>query len=78
MGRFVWDAGKNKAIPLSEISIEPEQGETFAPAVPEESTDYNDMNDEALAALATERHIDTTGKTRRQVINALRKADEQG
>jgi len=78
MGRFVWDAGKNKAIPLSEISIEPEQGETLAPAVPEESTDYNDMNDEALAALAAERHIDTTGKTRRQVINALRKADEQG
>jgi|GEM_PF-1315589 len=60
------------------IDIEPEQGETLAPAVSEESTDYNDMDDEALAALVAERQIDISGKTRRQVINALRKADEQG
>ena len=57
-------------------NTEPEQGETLAPAVSEESTDYNDMDDEALAALAAERQIDVDGKTRRQVINALRKADE--
>jgi len=57
------------------IDIEPEQGKTLAPAVSEESTDYNDMDDEALAALAAERQIDTTDKTRRQVINLLKKAE---
>jgi len=62
--------------PISET--EPEQGESLAPAVSEESTDYNELDDEALAALAAERQIDTTDKTRRQVINALKRADEQG
>ena len=62
--------------PVSET--EPEQGETLASAVSEESTDYNDMDDEVLAALAAERQIDITDKTRRQVINALKRADEQG
>jgi len=52
-----------------------EQGETLAPAVSEESTDYNELDDEILAALATERQIDTTDKTRRQVINLLKKAE---
>lgn len=59
--------------PVSET--EPEQGETLAPAVSEESTDYNDMPDEQLAALAAERQVDVDGKTRRQVINALKKAE---
>jgi len=57
------------------IDIEPEQGETLAPTVLEESTDYNELDDEALAALAAERQIDTTDKTRRQVINLLKKAE---
>jgi len=61
--------------PVAEPNTDPEQGETLAPAVSEESTDYNDMDDEALAALAAERQIDTTDKTRRQVINLLKKAE---
>lgn len=57
------------------IGYRMEQGETLAPAVSEESTDYNELDDEILAALATERQIDTTDKTRRQVINLLKKAE---
>jgi len=57
------------------IDIEPEQGETLALAVSEESPDYNELDDEVLAALAAERQIDTTDKTRRQVINLLKKAE---
>lgn len=36
--------------------------------------DYNDMPDEELATLAAEKNIDISDKTRRQVINALKKA----
>jgi len=61
--------------PVVTPSAEPEQGETLAPAVSEESADYNELDDEALAALAAERQIDTTDKTRRQVINLLKKAE---
>ena len=58
--------------PVSET--EPEQGETLAPAVSEESTDYNDMDDEErIASLAAEHGVDITGKTIRQTKNALKK-----
>jgi len=73
------DTLKGKGFEVSDTSIypnaEPEQGGTLALAVSEESTDYNDMDDEVLAALAAERQVDVDGKTRRQVINALKKAE---
>lgn len=40
-----------------------------------ESIDYNSMEDEQLALIAAEKEIDVTDKTKRQVINALRKYD---
>lgn len=74
MGRFVWDAEKNKAIPLSEVNTELEQGETLAPAVSEKFTSDNDAYEEQLAALAAANGIDISGKSRRQVENLLKKA----
>lgn len=49
---------------------EPEQSP--APASPE-SPDYSDMEDSEIAELAALRGIDTEGKTKRQVINLLKK-----
>jgi len=66
---------QNKQEPFLTTCTEPEQGETLAPAVSEEATDYNELDDETLAALAAERQIDITDKTRRQVINLLKKAE---
>jgi len=40
-----------------------------------EISDYINMPDETLAELAAERQIDTTDKTRRQVINLLKKTE---
>ena len=40
-----------------------------------DTPDYDSMDDEALGALIEERGIDAAGKTRRQVINALKKAE---
>ena len=37
-------------------------------------TDYNAIDDATLAAIASEYGIDITGKTKRQTINALKKA----
>lgn len=54
---------------------EMERGKTPAPDSTNNGVtfDYNDMPDEELAAIAAEKDIDISDKTRRQVINALKK-----
>lgn len=56
---------------------EMERGNSPAPdsIINNAMSDYNNMPDEELATLAAEKHIDIDGKTRKQVINALKKTE---
>lgn len=58
-----------KGFGVEAVSVDAAHDEVAA----EESIDYTAMADEELAEIAAEKGIDIEGKTRRQVINLLKK-----
>lgn len=63
-----------KGFGVEAVSIETDSSDPNATtANAEESIDYSAMADEELAGIAAEKGIDIEGKTRRQVINLLKK-----
>lgn len=59
-----WEIAKQAA--AQEVAAEPVSGGSDA-------MDYNSLTDDELAVYAADMGIETEGKTRRQVINAIKK-----